>query len=150
MELKRLLVSSFRYRLIICSVSNFITNKSFWYFFFQEVRNVFKVYGITVDPRHLNLVASFMTSGGGYRAFSRMGMGDCTSPLQQMSFETSIEFLKKATLQGLHIFRLLYSCCSLFNFISCFIHRYRQNGLPEIAFLPSHHGYPRLGGYRVI
>lgn len=70
------------------------------HFVLQEVRNVFKVYGITVDPRHLSLVASFMTSGGGYRAFSRLGMGDCTSPLQQMSFETSIEFLKRATLQG--------------------------------------------------
>nr|CAG4647637.1 EOG090X00BV [Moina brachiata] len=66
----------------------------------KEVRNVFNVYGITVDPRHLTLVASFMTSGGGYRAFSRVGMADCTSPLQQMSYETATEFLKNATLQG--------------------------------------------------
>nr|CAG4636748.1 EOG090X00BV [Ceriodaphnia reticulata] len=66
----------------------------------KEVNNVFKVYGITVDPRHLSLVASFMTSGGGYRAFSRVGMADCTSPLQQMTYETATEFLKNATLQG--------------------------------------------------
>nr|CAG4641431.1 EOG090X00BV [Eurycercus lamellatus] len=66
----------------------------------KEVRNVFKVYGITVDPRHLSLVACFMTSGGGYRAFSRGGMADCTSPIQQMTFETATEFLKNAALQG--------------------------------------------------
>lgn len=67
----------------------------------QEVNNVFKVYGITVDPRHLTLVASFMTSGGGYRPFSRHGMTDCTSPFQQMTYETATEFLKNATLQGI-------------------------------------------------
>lgn len=66
----------------------------------KEVNNVFKVYGITVDPRHLTLVASFMTSGGGYRPFSRHGMTDCTSPFQQMTYETATEFLKNATLQG--------------------------------------------------
>jgi DNA-directed RNA polymerase I subunit RPA1 len=64
------------------------------------VNNVFKVYGITVDHRHLSLIASFMTSGGSYRPFSRHGMADCTSPFQQMSFETATEFLKNATLQG--------------------------------------------------
>lgn len=70
-------------------------------FFLQEVRNVFKVYGITVDPRHLTLIASFMTSGGGYRAFSRLGMNDCSSPLQQISFETATEFLKTAVMRGI-------------------------------------------------
>ena len=68
----------------------------------NEIRNVFKVYGIDVDPRHLTLVASYMTSGGGYRSFSRMGMADCTSPLQQMTFETATAFLQKAVLQGLN------------------------------------------------
>ena len=66
----------------------------------NEIRNVFKVYGIEVDSRHLTLVASYMTSGGGYRAFSRVGMADCTSPLQQMTFETATAFLQKAVLQG--------------------------------------------------
>lgn len=69
---------------------------------------MFKVYGITVDPRHLSLVASFMTSGGGYRAFSRVGMADCTSPLQQMTYETATEFLKNATLQGNRVCKKLW------------------------------------------
>jgi len=64
------------------------------------VRNVFKVYGITVDMHHLTLVASYMTAGGAYRPFSRYGMHDSTSPLQQMSYETATDFLKNAALQG--------------------------------------------------
>ena len=66
----------------------------------NEIRNVFKVYGITVDPRHLSLVASYMTSGGGYKSFSRHAMLDSTSPFQQISFETAVEGLKNAVLQG--------------------------------------------------
>jgi len=66
----------------------------------KEVRNVFKVYGITVDPRHLSLIAEYMTSGGSYRPFNRVGMSDSTSALQQISFETATEFLKSASLQG--------------------------------------------------
>nr|CAG4642277.1 EOG090X00BV [Evadne anonyx] len=66
----------------------------------NEVRNVFKVYGITVDPRHLSLVADYMTSGGSYRPFNRVGMNDSTSAMQQISFETATEFLKNASLQG--------------------------------------------------
>ena len=68
--------------------------------FAQEIRNVFKCYGITVDPRHLSLVADYMTSGGSYRPFNRIGMSDSTSAMQQISFETATEFLKNASLQG--------------------------------------------------
>lgn len=72
------------------------------------MRNVFKVYGITVDMHHLTLVASYMTAGGAYRPFSRYGMHDSTSPLQQMSYETATDFLKNAALQGSahHLLRL--------------------------------------------
>ena len=64
---------------------------------------MFKAYGITVDPRHLSLIANYITSGGGYRGFTRSGMKDTTSPLQQMSFETATEFAKTAALQGIII-----------------------------------------------
>jgi DNA-directed RNA polymerase, beta'' subunit/160 kD subunit len=32
----------------------------------REVKNVFAVYGIEVDPRHLSLVADYMTHSGRY------------------------------------------------------------------------------------
>lgn len=61
-----------------------------------EIQNVFNVYGITVDPRHLNLVADYMTYNGIFEPMSRKGMEASTSPLQQMSFESSLIFLKEA------------------------------------------------------
>ena len=61
---------------------------------------MFKVYGIIVDPRHLMLVADYMTFSGKYEPFSRKTIGDSASPLQQMSFESSINFLKKAVTRG--------------------------------------------------
>ena len=99
----------------------------------QEVNNVFKVYGITVDPRHLSLVASFMTSGGGYRAFSRVGMADCTSPLQQMTYETATEFLKNATLQGNYKIVSLKKYIFFYNFVHSL--RSRKNGFLENALI---------------
>ncbi|XP_076249165.1 RNA polymerase I subunit RpI1 [Calliopsis andreniformis] len=66
----------------------------------KEVRDVFKMYGITVDSRHLSLIADYMTFDGTFQPLSRKGMEDSASPLQQMSFESSLNFLKNATLQG--------------------------------------------------
>lgn len=66
----------------------------------KEVQNVFKVYGITVDPRHLILIADYMTFDGTFQPLSRKGMESSASPLQQMSFESSLVFLKAATIQG--------------------------------------------------
>ncbi|XP_067005797.1 DNA-directed RNA polymerase I subunit RPA1 [Anabrus simplex] len=66
----------------------------------KEVKDVFKMYGITVDPRHLLLIADYMTFEGTFEPLSRKGMEDSTSPLQQISFESSLKFLKTATLQG--------------------------------------------------
>lgn len=68
--------------------------------FSQEVTSVFGVYGIEVDPRHLSLVADYMTFDGQYRAFNRIHMGNNASPLQQMSFETTCSFMKNAALLG--------------------------------------------------
>lgn len=66
----------------------------------KEVQNVFKVYGITVDPRHLLLIADYMTSDGTFQPMSRRGMESSASPLQQLSFESALQFLKVATVQG--------------------------------------------------
>lgn len=66
----------------------------------KEVKDVFSVYGITVDPRHLLLIADYMTYNGIFEPLSRKGMECNASPLQQMSFESSLNFLKMATIQG--------------------------------------------------
>lgn len=66
----------------------------------KEIRDVFKMYGITVDSRHLSLIADYMTFDGTFKPLSRKGMENSASPLQQISFESSLGFLKTATLQG--------------------------------------------------
>uniref|UniRef100_A0A0A9YLI0 DNA-directed RNA polymerase subunit n=2 Tax=Lygus hesperus TaxID=30085 RepID=A0A0A9YLI0_LYGHE len=66
----------------------------------KEIQEVFKVYGITVDPRHLTLVADYMTFDGVYRPLNRVGMEGGASPLQQMSFEASLGFLKSSVLRS--------------------------------------------------
>ncbi|XP_053609913.1 DNA-directed RNA polymerase I subunit RPA1 [Plodia interpunctella] len=66
----------------------------------KEIQNVFNVYGIGVDPRHLTLVADYMTFNGVFEPMSRKGMEASTSPLQQMSFESSLIFLKEAVLNA--------------------------------------------------
>ncbi|XP_041979543.1 DNA-directed RNA polymerase I subunit RPA1 [Aricia agestis] len=66
----------------------------------KEIQNVFNVYGIEVDPRHLSLVADYMTYNGVFEPMSRKGMEASTSPLQQMSFESSLIFLKEAVLNS--------------------------------------------------
>jgi DNA-directed RNA polymerase I subunit RPA1 len=65
-----------------------------------ELNAVFSSHAISVDHRHLNLIADFMTRGGDYKAFSRMGMRDMGSPLAKMSFETTVGFLRDAVLEG--------------------------------------------------
>lgn len=62
----------------------------------KEVQTVFQVYGITVDPRHLLLIADYMTFDGTFKPMSRTGMEASASPLQQMSFESTLKFLKNA------------------------------------------------------
>lgn len=57
-----------------------------------------QVYGITVDPRHLLLIADYMTFDGTFQPLNRTGMEGGNSPLQQMSFESSLKFLKSAVL----------------------------------------------------
>ena len=66
----------------------------------DQIRGVFGVYGITVDPRHLSLIADYMTFEGGYKAMNRIGMEETSSPLLQMSFETTVHFLRQAVMAG--------------------------------------------------
>lgn len=66
----------------------------------REVQDVFAVYGITVDPRHLLLVADYMTFSGVFEPMNRTGMESSASALQQMSFESSLVFLRNAVVRG--------------------------------------------------
>ncbi|XP_075565005.1 DNA-directed RNA polymerase I subunit RPA1 [Pelecanus crispus] len=68
----------------------------------KEIKDVFAVYGIAVDPRHLSLVADYMCFEGLYKPLNRFGIQSSSSPLQQMTFETSYKFLKEATMMGAH------------------------------------------------
>jgi DNA-directed RNA polymerase I subunit RPA1 len=65
----------------------------------EEIKNVFSSYGISVDIRHLNLIADFMTHGGGFRPCNRIGMESNTSAFLKMSFETATKFLVESTLK---------------------------------------------------
>ena len=66
----------------------------------DQIRSVFGVYGINVDPRHLSLISDYMTFGGDYTAMNRNGMQTMSSPFLQMSFETTAQFLTQAALTG--------------------------------------------------
>ena len=66
----------------------------------REIQAVFGVYGIDISPRHLELVADYMTFGGGYRPLNRAGIEASTSPLLRMTFETSATFLTAAAAFG--------------------------------------------------
>lgn len=65
-----------------------------------QIRGVFAVYGISVDPRHLSLIADHMTFGGEFKAMNRIGMADVGSAFLQMSFETTANFMVEAALNN--------------------------------------------------
>jgi DNA-directed RNA polymerase I subunit RPA1 len=67
----------------------------------NEIQAVFGVYGINVNARHLLLIADFMTRNGTYTPMNRIGMRACPSPLLQMSFESTVAFLTRATEEGM-------------------------------------------------
>ncbi|CAK4025374.1 DNA-directed RNA polymerase I subunit rpa1 [Lecanosticta acicola] len=66
----------------------------------RELKGVFGGHGISVDPRHLMLIADYMTRGGRYEPFNRMGYRNNPSPFMKMSFETTLGFLRDAVLEG--------------------------------------------------
>lgn len=65
----------------------------------RDLNGVFASYG-KVDPRHLGLIADYMTVHGGYLGFSRVGMQSAPSEFQKMSFETTTAFLTTAAING--------------------------------------------------
>lgn len=65
----------------------------------REMHGVFAGHGISVDQRHLNLIADTMTKGGGFTPFNRIGLKGNVSPFMKMSFETTVGFLKDAVLE---------------------------------------------------
>lgn len=65
-----------------------------------EVANVFGAYGIQVNSRHLSLVADYLCFSGKYCGFNRAGIESCASPLQQMTYESTLVFLRDAALAG--------------------------------------------------
>ncbi|XP_029917745.1 DNA-directed RNA polymerase I subunit RPA1 isoform X2 [Myripristis murdjan] len=77
----------------------------------KEIKDVFAVYGIEVDPRHLSLVADYMCFEGVYKPLNRHAIQSNSSPLQQMTFETSYKFLKQATMMGSHDHLVSPSAC---------------------------------------
>jgi len=80
----------------------------------MEINNVFGAYGIDVNPRHLSLIADFMTRSGSYVAMNRTGMSECPSPFLQMSFETTCSFLTTAA-QEVSYFTTLF-CIAVYIF----------------------------------
>jgi len=66
----------------------------------DQIRGVFAVYGISVDPRHLSLISDSMTFDGGYKAMNRIGMKTSSSDFLKMSFETTATFLVEAALNN--------------------------------------------------
>ena len=66
----------------------------------NEIRSVFGVYGIAVDPRHLGLIADYMTHEGAYKPLNRSGIESNASPLLKMSFETTMHFMQQSVLLG--------------------------------------------------
>ncbi|VDL70982.1 unnamed protein product [Nippostrongylus brasiliensis] len=69
----------------------------------MEMNSVFAVYGIEVSKRHLSLTADHMTFTGQIAPFNRGAMSSSSSPLQKMTFETTMAFMKEALLHGKRI-----------------------------------------------
>ena len=68
----------------------------------KEIVNVFDVYSIKVNIRHLGLIADYITFQGKYRSFSRRGISFNSSTVLKMSYETTMEFLIDAC-QGMYV-----------------------------------------------
>jgi DNA-directed RNA polymerase I subunit RPA1 len=64
----------------------------------NQIRGVFAVYGISIDNRHLSLIADYMTFDGNFKPMNRIGMSDASSAFLQMSFETTANFMVEAAL----------------------------------------------------
>ncbi|KAL5968145.1 DNA-directed RNA polymerase I subunit rpa1 [Taenia solium] len=68
----------------------------------REISSVFGHYGINVNPRHLGLMADYLTKTGVYRAFNRRTMDYHPSPMQRVTFETATSVLKSVIQESRH------------------------------------------------
>lgn len=66
----------------------------------RELENVFNVYGIDVNRRHLSMIGDYMTNEGELKGFTRQGLKDTPSPLQKISYEASMSHLADSCLFG--------------------------------------------------
>lgn len=68
----------------------------------EEVSNVFNMYHIDVNVRHIALIADKMTHNGSYLTFSRHGLLSASEApvIQRMSFETALTSLTVGCLRG--------------------------------------------------
>ena len=64
------------------------------------MENVFAAYGIQVDYHHLSLIADYMTFEGSYQPFNRRALTTNPSPLQKMSFESTMGFILSSTVNS--------------------------------------------------
>ena len=53
-----------------------------------------------VNYRHLSLLADYMTCEGLYKGFNRLAISSNPSPLQKITFETSMNFLVHSCLNA--------------------------------------------------
>ncbi|GER49429.1 DNA-directed RNA polymerase [Striga asiatica] len=67
----------------------------------REVTQVFEMYGVKVDYRHLSLIADYMTHTGGILAMNRSSISQSMSPFLKMTFETASKFVVQAASNGL-------------------------------------------------
>lgn len=63
----------------------------------QEIKSVFAAYKIEVNYRHLSLLADYMTFEGTYKPFNRLSLETNPSPIQKMTFESTMKFLVESS-----------------------------------------------------
>jgi hypothetical protein len=63
----------------------------------NEIKNVFKLYGIPVDERHICLIAEHMTNTGAYLACNRRSMLVSPGVFHKATFESAVNFLGSST-----------------------------------------------------
>ncbi|RPA94198.1 beta and beta-prime subunits of DNA dependent RNA-polymerase, partial [Choiromyces venosus 120613-1] len=66
----------------------------------KEMNPFFGGHSISVDIRHLSLIADILTRGGGFTHFNRPGQKTNVSPFLKMSFETTCNFLTEPVGEG--------------------------------------------------
>ena len=65
----------------------------------RELTEIFKSHD--VDPRHISVVADYMTQNGEFQPLNRMDLGEAASLFQRMGFGTVSGFLRKAAIEGM-------------------------------------------------